>query len=116
MWDLCKGKIKRLSFQTINKETKPSYIIHSDICNLKFTPTSDDNKYFITFVYDNTKYCYVYLLKSKGEAIEKFVLNKIEIKNQLNRKIKMIRSDHGDEYVTQIDELHMKSLHLIHLN
>ena len=29
----------------------------------------------------STKYCYVYLLKSKDEAIEKFVLYKNEVEN-----------------------------------
>jgi transposase InsO family protein len=48
---------------------------------------------------DSTKYCYVYLLKSKDEAIEKFVLYKTEVENQLDAKIKMIRSDRGGEYV-----------------
>ena len=47
---------------------------------------------------DSTKYCYVYLLKSKDEAIEKFVLYKNEVENQLNKKIKVLRSDRGGEY------------------
>ncbi|KAH9736282.1 hypothetical protein KPL71_018042 [Citrus sinensis] len=49
--------------------------------------------------YDCTKYCYVYLLKSKDEALEKFILYKNEVENQLNRKIKELRSDRGGEYV-----------------
>ena len=57
------------------------------------------NKYFITFVDDSTKYCYVYLLKSKDEALEKFILYKTEVENQLNKKIKVLRSDRGGEYV-----------------
>ena len=47
---------------------------------------------------DSTKYCYIYLLKSKDEAIEKFVLYKNEVENQLNKKIKVLRSDRGGEY------------------
>ncbi|GKB81203.1 retrotransposon protein, putative, ty1-copia subclass [Tanacetum coccineum] len=45
------------------------------------------------------KYCYVYLLKSKDEAIDKFVLYKTEVENQLGKKIKVVRSDRGGEYV-----------------
>ena len=78
--------------------TKPLDLIHSDICDLKFLQTRRRNKYFITFVDDSTKYCYVYLLKSKDEAIEKFVLYKNEVENQLNMKIKVLRSDRGGEY------------------
>ena len=47
---------------------------------------------------DSTKYCYVYLLKSKDEVIEKFVLYKNKVDNQLNKKIKVLRSDRGGEY------------------
>ena len=65
---------------------------------MKFVQTRGGNKYFITFVDDSTKYCYVYLLRSKDEAIEKFVLYKNEVENQLNKKIKVLRSDRGGEY------------------
>ena len=47
---------------------------------------------------DSTKYYYVYLLKSKDEAIEKFVLYKHEVENQLNKKTKVLKSDRGGEY------------------
>nr|GEW47914.1 hypothetical protein [Tanacetum cinerariifolium] len=51
------------------------------------------------------KYCYVYLLKSKDEAIEKFVLYKTEVENQLGRKIKVVRSDIRGEYVSLFTEV-----------
>ena len=65
---------------------------------MKFLQTKDGNKYFIAFVDNSIKYCYVYLLKSKDEVIEKFVLYKNEIENQLNKKIIVLRSDRGGEY------------------
>ena len=65
---------------------------------MKFVQTRGGNKFFITFVDDSTKSCYVYLLKSKDEAIEKFVLYKTKVENQLNKKIKALRSDRGGEY------------------
>ena len=88
----------RSSFQNVERHTKPLDLIHSDICDLKFIQTRGGNKYFITFVDDNIKYCYVYLFKSMDEAIDKFVLYKHEVKNQLNKKIKVLRSDQGGEY------------------
>ncbi|GJT55529.1 pol polyprotein [Tanacetum coccineum] len=80
-------------------------MIHTDICDLKSLPTKGGNKYFITFIDDCTKYCYVYLLKSKDEAIDKFVLYKTEVENQLGKKIKVVRSDRGGEYVAPFAEL-----------
>ena len=90
------AKLTKSSFQSVDRHTKPLDLIHSDICDLKFVQIRGCNIYFITFVDDRTKYCYVYLLKSKDETVEKFVLYKVE--NQLNKKIKVLRSDQGGEY------------------
>nr|GEV97328.1 zinc finger, CCHC-type [Tanacetum cinerariifolium] len=48
--------------------------------------------------------CYVYLLKSKDEAIDKFILYKTKVKNQLGRKIKVVRSDRGENKPTSYRE------------
>ena len=47
---------------------------------------------------DSTRYCYVYLLKSKYEALTFFKNYKDEAENQLDQKIKRLRSDHDGEY------------------
>ena len=70
------AKLTQSSFQSVERHTEPLDLIHSDICDLKLVQTRGGNKYFITFVDDSTKYFYVYLLKSKDEAIKKFVLYK----------------------------------------
>nr|AAX96287.1 retrotransposon protein, putative, Ty1-copia sub-class [Oryza sativa Japonica Group]AAX96336.1 retrotransposon protein, putative, Ty1-copia sub-class [Oryza sativa Japonica Group]ABA92593.1 retrotransposon protein, putative, Ty1-copia subclass [Oryza sativa Japonica Group] len=43
-------------------------------------------------------FCYVYLLKTKDEALHFFKTYKAEVENQLERKIKRLRSDRGGEY------------------
>ncbi|GJZ56410.1 pol polyprotein [Tanacetum coccineum] len=50
-------------------------------------------------------YCYIYLLKSKDEAIDKFVLYKTKVENQLGKKIKVVRSDRGGECVAPFAKL-----------
>jgi Reverse transcriptase (RNA-dependent DNA polymerase) len=40
----------------------------------------------------------VYLIYEKSEALDKFKIFKAEVKNQHNLKIKVVRSDRGDEY------------------
>ena len=47
----------------------------------------------------------MYLLKSKDEVIEKFALYEKEVKNQLNKKIKKLRSERDDEYDTPFRDL-----------
>ena len=97
--ETCIGaKLTRSSFRSVERHIRPLDLIHSDIFDLKFVQIRGDNKYFITFVDDSTKYCYVYLLKSKDKAKEKFVLYKNDVENQLNKEIKVLRSDRGGEY------------------
>ena len=65
---------------------------------MKFIQTRGDKKYFLTLIDDCTRYCYVCLLRSKDEALEMFQHFKNEVENQLDRKIKVIRSDRGGDY------------------
>ena len=46
----------------------------------------------------------MYLIKSKYEVLEKFVLYKNEVENQLNKRIKVLKSDRGGEYEVSIGE------------
>ena len=61
-------------------------------------PTRGGKKYFITFIDNCTRYCYVYLLNSKDEAMNMFITYKAEVENQLNKNIKILKSDRGGEY------------------
>ena len=49
---------------------------------------------------DATCYCYVYLLKTKDEAFHYFKNFKVEVENQIERKIKRLRDDRGGEYIS----------------
>nr|GEW02643.1 retrotransposon protein, putative, Ty1-copia subclass [Tanacetum cinerariifolium] len=102
------AKLTRSSFKSVKQKTEPLDMIHTDICDLKSLTTKGGNKYFITFIDDCTKYCYVYLLKSKDEAIDKFVLYKTKVENGLGRKIKVVRSDRWGKYVSPFVELYAK--------
>jgi transposase InsO family protein len=74
-------------------------LIHSDICEMMNGElTKGGKRYFITFIDDCTRFCYVYLMKTKDEALHYFKIYKVEVENQLEKKIKRLRSDHGGEY------------------
>ncbi|KAL0445953.1 UNVERIFIED_CONTAM: hypothetical protein Slati_1723200 [Sesamum latifolium] len=45
-------------------------------------------------------YGYVYLMKCKSEAFEKFKEFRLEVENQIDRKIKTLLSDRGAEYLS----------------
>jgi transposase InsO family protein len=59
--------------------------------------TKGGKKYFMTLIDDCTRLCYIYLLKSKDEALKYFKIYKAEVE-KLERKIKRIRTNRGGEY------------------
>ena len=63
-------------------------MIHSDLCDFKTIPSRGSKNYFITFIDYCSKYCYVYLLHSKDEALNMFNIYKSEVENQLENKLK----------------------------
>ena len=83
---------------TETRNLAPLELIHSDLCEMNGVLTKGGKKYFMTLIDDSTRYCRVYLLKSKDEALNFFKICKAEVENQLDRKIKRLRSDRGGEY------------------
>ena len=56
--------------------------------------------YFITFIDDMSRYCHVYLIKYKLETLDKFIRYKTFVEKQTNHQIKILRSNHGGEYMS----------------
>ncbi|KAI3723576.1 hypothetical protein L2E82_35254 [Cichorium intybus] len=75
-------------------------IIHTDVCGPFRSTTKDGTRFYVTFTDDFSRYSYIYLIKHKSDTFEKFKEFKNEVENQLGRKIKMLRSDRGGEYLS----------------
>jgi hypothetical protein len=73
----------------------PLELIHSDLCEMNGVLTKGGKRHFMTLIDDASRFCYVYLLKTKDEALDYFQIYKAEVENQLERKIKRLRSDRG---------------------
>jgi len=92
------SKFTRKSFPSVERNSELLDLIHSDVCDMKSTPTRGEKNYFVTFIDNCSKYCYVYLLRSKDETFDMFKMFKAEVENQLGKEIKMLRSYRGSEY------------------
>jgi hypothetical protein len=88
-------------------------IIHIDVCGPMSVATRNGNCYFVTFTDDLSRYGYNYLMKHKFETFEKFKEFHNEVKNQLHRKIKHLRSDRGGEYLSFKFETHLKACGIV---
>ncbi|KAJ9541510.1 hypothetical protein OSB04_028016 [Centaurea solstitialis] len=82
-------------------------IIHTDLCGPFSHEAREGYRYFITFTDDFSRYGYVYLIRHKSEAFEKFKEFQNEVQNQLDKKIKFLRSDRGGEYLSQEFDNHL---------
>jgi hypothetical protein len=49
-------------------------------------------------VYDYTRMTVVYFLKNKSEAFQNFKIYKEMVENEMDSKIKFLRSDNGGEF------------------
>ena len=104
-------KITKKPFKSVNRDSKILDLIHSDLCDLHANPTLGNKKYFVTFIDDASRFCYVYLLHSKDEALDKFKISKAEVELKHGTLIKRLYSDRGGEY---IDQTYFQSVGIIH--
>ena len=58
---------------------------------------------FITFIDNYSRYGYLYLIHEKSQSLDILKSYKAKVENQLETKIKFIKSDHGGEYYGRYD-------------
>ena len=76
----------------------PLKIVHTDVCGPMQTPSLGGSIYFLTFIDDFSRKTWIYFLKQKSEAFEKFKEFKTLVEKQSGLYIKVLRSDRGGEF------------------
>ncbi|GJW78090.1 zinc finger, CCHC-type containing protein [Tanacetum coccineum] len=95
------ARLGHVSFKRIQDMSKDGLIpafdmdTENDLCDLHATPLLWNKKYFVTFIDDTSKFCYVYLLHTNNEALDKFKVFKTEVELQQGSLIKRFRTDRG---------------------
>src|SRR5262249_51050714 len=79
-------------------------IIHTDIYGPFDVPLFGGEKLFITFIDDFSRYGYVYLLHEKSQAVNALEIFIKEVERQLDRKVKIVRSDKSGEFYGRYTE------------
>ncbi|KAH9750404.1 hypothetical protein KPL71_013868 [Citrus sinensis] len=93
------GKATRHRFNPGKKETKQTLdYVHSDLWGPSQVPSHGGARYFITFIDDYSRRVWVYVLKHKNEAFERFKEWIALMENQTERRLKRLRTDNGLEY------------------
>ena len=65
-------------------------LVHTDLCGPISTSARGGYEYFITFIDDYSRYGYIYLMRHKSEAFEKFKEYKTEVENHRGKSIKSL--------------------------
>lgn len=89
-------------------------LIHSDLCGPMSEPSWGGARYLLTFTDDYSRKSFGYLLKSKYQVFHTFTQFKSLVENQLDLKIKKLRTDNGKEYCNKIFEEFLIEHGIIH--
>ena len=91
--DCIKVKYTNMSKKGANRSSSILEIIHTHICCPDMDPHG--KKYFTTFINDYSRYMHVYLFHNKNEAVDAFKVFNVEVENQCDKQIKIVRSNRG---------------------
>jgi hypothetical protein len=103
---LCKhcqqGKQAKTMFKSKEySTTRPLEIVHTDLVGPTTTKGLKGDKYFMLLVDDYTRMTAVFFLRNKSEAFENFKVYKEMVENEMDSKIKCLRSDNGGEFTSK---------------
>jgi len=94
------GKRAKLPFPTSNsRNTGILDLIHTDVSGRMSHVSFDAYEYHVIFIDDYSRRTWIYFLKTKGEVFSRFKEFKSLVEKQTNRKIRVLRSDNGGEYI-----------------
>nr|GEV32939.1 hypothetical protein [Tanacetum cinerariifolium] len=84
-------------------------LVHGDLCRPISPPTPTRNRYFVLLVDDYSRVMWVYLLKTKDEALEVFKNFKRKVEVETGEKLKVLRTDRGEPNLPQPDQIASQS-------
>jgi hypothetical protein len=80
--------------------SKPMKLVHIDLCGPTKTKILQAKNYFVLLMDDYTIMTWVSFLKNKSEALENFKSLKALVENEIDLKIKCLRSYNGGEFTS----------------
>ena len=100
--DCLAGKQSRFSFpaSTNYRASKPLELIHADLCGPISPATIGGSHFFMLLVDDFSRWMWIYVIKTKDQALLMFDKFKRLVENSQNRRIKILRTDRGGEFLS----------------
>ena len=93
------GKFCKLPFQSnVQRSVIPFHIIHTDLWGPSPTVSVDGFRYYVLFVDDFSRYCWLFPLINKSDLYSVFVKFYTYIQTQFSKSIHILQSDGGGVY------------------
>ena len=109
------GKMHQFPFPTSDfHASSPLELVHSDVWGPAPVTSTNDFQYYVLFADACFKFIWLYLLKHKSDVLDVFKFFKATIENQLNSKIKTLRTENGGEFTSNAFKLFYSSHGIIH--
>ncbi|TFY50793.1 hypothetical protein EVG20_g11324 [Dentipellis fragilis] len=83
--------------------------VHTDVWGPAPKATLGARRYYVTFTDDATRYTHLYLLRTKDQAFEAYCKYEAWCATNKDRKIKVLHSDRGGEYLSKEFSAHLKA-------
>ena len=113
-FDFCEhclyGKKNRVSFPSgVKRAIGILELVHSDVFGPMKVPSLGKSVYYVSFIDDFSRNTWIYFLKKKSKAFDRFKEFKALMENQTKKKIKVLRIDNGGEFCTkEFEEFYKK--------
>lgn len=98
------SKQARSSFPSVKprRTTACLELVHMDLCGPMSVDPLGGSKYFLLIIDDYSRKCWVFFLKSKGEAFKNFKKFHMLVERQTGRKLMTLRSYRGGEFTSHV--------------
>ncbi|XP_042946557.1 uncharacterized protein LOC122279793 isoform X1 [Carya illinoinensis] len=109
------SKHHRVSFvpRIDKRASSPFELVHSDIWG-PINIESNKFQYFVTFVDDYSRVTWLFLIKARSELLSIFQMFWKQIKTQFNKKVQILRSDNGREYLSGAFATYLSDKGIVH--
>jgi transposase InsO family protein len=96
------GKLTRTRFKSKNSTStkKLLQLVHMDLCGPSRQEGTGKKNYFMLIIDDYSRLTWVSFLKEKVESFEKFKIFKALTENQTCNRLKVVRLDKGEEFMS----------------
>jgi transposase InsO family protein len=96
------GKLTKTQFKSksFTSTEKPLQLVHMDLCGPSRQEGTGKENYFMLIIDDYSRPTRVVFLKERAESFEKFKIFKALTETQTGKRLKVVRSDRGGEFMS----------------